>query len=777
MKTTISNLLRVLSGLTSVLLLTASVVQAQPAPAKSSDAKTSDVKETTKASTPKKTETVPTSVTTGEDAGDYTVTSTLEFGYRGIRVDGDVNKYKSDLNYKAGPRLFDSSLLLQAKDGKGGLFDSLLLTSTGWGADPHGSMRMSVEKPEAYRFDASYRRLKYYRFLNNIVNPIWSFGLQPNPAVGFHNYDTRTQLGDFDLTILPKNELISFNIGYSPERYTGTFLTTYSAGGNQHQQLANARSRANDFRVGADGKLGPIDWTLLQGWRRFREDTFIDDLPTGINSASTAARLSTYLRDEPTRGSVDFTRASIHTLIAKKLDLTARIIHSRAQTNFAFIENFSGFNWNPRITGWPQTSFPRVPPPGTVTVAVTPNTLNLGQYNITGETKRPNTVFDFGATFLATDKFRVSNTFRVEDFTIDGLNFFSDFFSITRTLPSTVGGGTRIDTVGFNNLPANEVTKYRKYQNTIEGDYQFNRDYSIHFGYRYGKRHVEIFFEGFNHASQGSFNPPAVPTTHEELEENQTHAFFGGFKIRPVKNWTLFFDAERGTSDNVFTRIGNYDYVNVRAKSRYAPNRRWNFNLALITRNNSNPSEIAGVSLADFGVEFKSRIFTSSIDWIPNSRFSVSGGYNYNWVTSDSLIDYSYFSSTNSALRGNSLYYMRNNFFFIDTVTRFTSKVSLFTSYRINKDNGQGDRISDLAATGARTLITSYPMSFQSPEARLAIRLHRRLDLNFGYQYFNYDESDLLRLNQPNYIVSPRAQNYHAHLPYASLRLYFGRKE
>ena len=41
-------------------------------------------------------------------------------------------------------------------------------------------------------------------------------------------------------------------------------------------------------------------------------------------------------------------------------------------------------------------------------------------------------------------------------------------------------------------------------------------------------------------------------------------------------------------------------------------------------------------------------------------------------------------------------------------------------------------------------------------------------DWNFGYQYYNYNESTL---------VGPRPQNYHAHLPYTSLRLYFGRKE
>ena len=49
-------------------------------------------------------------VESGEDAGDFTVISSVEFGYRGLSVDGDLNKYQSDLNYKAGPRLCESMM-------------------------------------------------------------------------------------------------------------------------------------------------------------------------------------------------------------------------------------------------------------------------------------------------------------------------------------------------------------------------------------------------------------------------------------------------------------------------------------------------------------------------------------------------------------------------------------------------------------------------------------------------------------------------------------------
>jgi hypothetical protein len=709
--------------------------------------------------TAKKAEASPASTPadSGEDAGDYNITSSIEVGYRGISFSGDQNKYRSDLNYKAGPRLFDSSFFMRAADGKGSLFDTLLVTSTGWGGDPNGNMRISVEKPKWYRFDGAYRRFKYFRALNNFVNPNWvfspaNFSVLPNPVTGEHTQNLRTELGDFDLTLLPKNEKIRFNIGFSPERNSGPAFTNYHFGGGEFNLLSQQRSRANDYRIGADGKVGPIDFSFLQGFRRFRDDSSILlGVTPGINLNPTAASLTSFNRNEPSRGSVAYTRFSAHTLVARKLDITGRIVYSKSTSSFAFAETSTGRNLNPRITGWPPT------PP-----AATPNTLNLGQYNITGTARRPNTLGDIGVTLLATDKFRVSNTFRVEDFTIDSTAVFSDFFSITRPL---TGGGTRTDTVSFSNLDANKITKYRKYQNTLEADYQFSARYGMHVGYRYGSRRIEESFEGFNFGSSGSLTPPNARTSDSELEQNHTHAFFGGFKARPAKSLSIYFDAEHGTADNVFTRIGNYNYTNIRAKTRYAASRTVSFNFAVITKNNSNPSEIAGVSLQDFGVDTRSRVFTSSVDWTPNSKVSFNAGYNYNWLNSDAVVDY-FFNSIRHPI-GHSLYFMRNNFFFIDTTARLSPRLTLYAAYRLNQDDGQGSRLADPTGIPG-TLISSYPMSFQSPEARLAIKLNRRVDWNLGYQYYGYNE---------NALVGPRPQNYHAHLPYTSLRFYFGRNE
>ncbi len=688
-------------------------------------------------------------------AGAYTVTGSVEVGYRGLSVDGDVNRYRSDLNYKAGPRIFDSSFYAKSNGGGAAAFDSLMVTSTGWGADPQGQMRVSAEKSGWYRFDGSYRRFKYFRSLNNIVNPNYGSVRPPDPAAGLHNYDTRQQVGDFDLTVLPNNRRVRFNVGFSPTRYSGPVFTTWRGGGDEFLVLERSDWRSNDFRAGADWRLGPVDFSFQQGLRRFRDEATVlgDGVNLGMNPAASNAYLTGIERAQPVRGRVDYSRLSAHTLVAKRLDLTGRLVYSSATTDFDYVESVRGVNFNTRITNIPGAINP-------------PNILALGRWDFAGGAKRPSTLGDFGVTYAATRRLRVSNTFRFETFQISGGAFYNGVFNLTRA------NGTGAVSL----LPsgsASELTKYRKVQNTVEADYEFDNRYSARFGYRVGRRRLERFFAGANLASNGA--PPLGESSSEESV--RADAFIGGVKARPVKGLTLSLDAERGTADNVFvSRAGDYDYWNLRARGRYAAGRRVKLNLAFVARNNSNPSEVerdgAAVSLADFGVDTRSRVFSSSVDWTAARRLSVAAGYNYRWVEGDAAINYAFGAGVpNGGIRGRSLYFVRNQYFNFDVVAQATRRVSVYASYRISRDAGQGGRRSD-PANGL--LISSYPMSYQSPEARVSVRLNRRLDWSAGYQYYNYDESRLADY-LGNFAAGPRPQNYRAHLPYTSLRLYFGR--
>jgi hypothetical protein len=738
MKSRARHMLRVLLGLAVAAALAgvaASAQQPSPTPRKSADAKTQS------------------SATKDGDAGDdYAVTSSVEIGYRGLKVDGDLNKYQSDLNYRTGPRLFDTSFLATAKEGKGTLFDNLLVTSTGWGSDPQGSVRFSVEKSSLYKFEGSYRKFKFFRFVNNLANPNYAApSIQSSPVTGWHGINADQQVGDFDLTLLPKNERVSFHVGYTPTRYSGPAFTSWHYGGDDFVLLSQAKSRSNEFRLGANWRLGPFDFSLLQGLRRFHDDTTIDNRYANQGSTPTAssALVNSIARVAPVRGETNYTQFTGHTLLAKRVDLTGRFIYSSSKTTFDWTESATGVNFNTRITS----------PAGAINP---PNILTLGQWNYDGGANRPAARGDFGATFIVTDKLRLSNTFNFDRFNVTGSDYYAGVFTMTRS--NGTGAVTLLPTgTSF------ELSKFRKISDTVEGDYSFNDRYAVHLGYRYGTTRIEEFASGANLSNNGV--AAVVPSA--ELEENHTHAFFGGVKARPVKSWTLFANVEHGTADNVLTRVGQYDYTNVRVRSRYAPSRKLAFNVTLVTRDNSNPSSVEGVSLEDFGVSVKSRVFTSSVDYTPNSRLSFSGGYNYSWVNSDAVIKYAFAippaAATNAGVTGHSLYFVRNNYLHLDVTSQPFRRLTFYASYRVNRDAGQGGQLSNMPAG---IFVSSYPMSYQSPEGRLALRVNSRVDLNLGYQYYNYNEDDFVQVgaNVPH-------QNYHAHLPYVSLRFYFGNAE
>ena len=210
--------------------------------------------------------------------GGYKVTTTTEFGYRYRRLYGSENKFNSDLNYKKGFRLFDSNILFEADSGKGKYFDSLLISNTGWGADPSGFTRVNVEKTGIYKFNSTVRRVKYF---NNLSN----FALQQ------HTFNTRHSLGDFDFTLLPQNEKIRFNFGASFSNVSGPGVSNARAYRDDFAVTADYENKSNDVRAGVEGKLLGFNLGLTQGFRFFKDRSqyFLIQLST-IHSAGPSRR-------------------------------------------------------------------------------------------------------------------------------------------------------------------------------------------------------------------------------------------------------------------------------------------------------------------------------------------------------------------------------------------------------------------------------------------------------------------------------------------------------
>jgi len=658
------------------------------------------------------------------DAGHYLITSSVELGARGVSVDGNANKYRSDVNYRAGFRVFESSFLIRSKEGfKGSLFDTLLVNSTGFGSDPQGYVRLNGEKGRWYRFNANYRRNSYDNFLNNL-------------ALGQHTARYKHNLGDFDLHLLPTNRRVRFNLGYSADRERGPGTTTLSLQGDQYQLNSTFRTRADEYRAGVEGNVGGFNLGFLQGFRWYRLDSTYSSGFNRGNNLTNPAVLNTLVRDQPMRARAAFTRLTATTTFARRIDLTARYTYTHTTAHFLEVENSAGVNSSA-------------------------NLFNPDLINFTGETERPAHLAEFGVTWRASKKLRVQETFRFNKFSNEGDEVYNEQVFTRRA------NGTIITPFpAVTNVPISRMLDYRRFNNQLKFDYQWSARFSFHAGYRFTDRRINL--EGTGRILP---TPASATATDEERVDTTNHSFFAGFRARPTKAWTIWFDAEKGESDNTFTRIDNLDQIGFRARTRWTPLRGLSVNLNVVTRDSNNP----GVGVVDrtifgnldttpFSVGITSRIAGGSIDYAPSARWSLSSGYTYTRLTSDAEILYFVGLPGNAFATGRSLYYLRDQFFYFNARAEPHNRVSAFASYRVNDDGGQGSRVTNDAGG---VFVRSLPFVFQTPEARLVFKLGRRVDWNVGYQYYAYKEKPPFNTGQ----------DYRAHLPYTSLRLYFGGRE
>ena len=682
----------------------------------------------------------------------YKVISTSEIGWRFRSLEGNENKYKSDLNYEPGFRTFDSSLFMSSDSGTGKYFDALLVNFSGWGSDPSGMTRVNVEKTGVYKFLSNVRKVKYFNNLSSFIGVA-----DPNQ----HTQDAEKWMTDFDFTLLPQNEKIRFNFGVSTSDYSGPGTWNMRWQSDEFKVDSDNDYRSTDIRFGAEGKLLGFDWSIVQGLWNFRDSTELTI--TSLNEGHAVppgniTRVSNFYRLSPTDGRGSYTNFNIHRTFANRFDFTGRLIYSSAISEMNLTENVVGNN---------NTAGGQI--------------FDADTYLADTNARRPQFRGDLGVTYRITEAFRLSNTFMYDRFSNNGGNFYRNDVT-SRNANGTPRPVNPSITQGY------AVHDYSRYINTFEGDYQFNRYVSLHLGHRYSNRETSFFGYSFNAVNPNTNPQLACPpptlnpnVTCQDAHTNTTSTFLAGMRIKPLKPWTIYWDMEIGTADSIFGRLENNDFNNLRIRSIYRINN-FSFDVSYITRDNSNPSSVsAGLPVPagyDPLTEVKSRTFSGNVTWDPMTNFNIAAGYTYRHLDSETPVYVPYqVCSTPACTAGTTVrnvssseYLARDHYGYVEVSAEPHRRFGLYGAFRMNKDNGQGDRTGTLVpnpfpVTGIPVYsnwVDSYPMSFITPEAKVVIRLTRSIDWNIGYQYYKYDDDRIAN------------QNYRAHLPYTSLRIYFG---
>jgi hypothetical protein len=251
----------------------------------------------------------------------YDVRSSIEIGYRWRDVNGNENKYRSDLNYRDGIRVFDSSFFIEKNKDTGGIFDEALLSTSGWGGDPTGAFRASIGKAGAYKFDANVRRVRYFNDLFNFVN----FLKEPSSQ---HNANITHNFGDFDAVIFPESEKLRIRLGFGYNRSSGFAGYAHRAYSDEFGVRSEVDAGSDDFRFGVEGKLLGFNMGLNYGHRDFRDRTkYFLPSPSQGNTTTNTARLDTFNRTDPIDGNTDYLNYFLQRTFANRFDFTGRVLY------------------------------------------------------------------------------------------------------------------------------------------------------------------------------------------------------------------------------------------------------------------------------------------------------------------------------------------------------------------------------------------------------------------------------------------------------------------
>ena len=644
----------------------------------------------------------------GENAGNYNITNSFETGYRWVLVGGDEGMYRSTVNYGNGIRLLGSSFSMDSKDGHGHYFDQILLNTLGLGNDPYQSAILRVQKNGLYRYDLHWRQ-------NDYTNP----GL--TIAGGLHGMDTVMRLQDQEFTLFPQGHY-RLRAGYSRNVQEGPMLSTSLELDNNSLNstglpvFASLRQTWNEYRIGADVEFAGFRFTVLRRWDYFKQDT-----PYSAYGIATSAALGvpddqttiqTFTKAQPVHGR---NPGWLGNLLAthKTWAVNARMSYLEGHDDFALSEFATGLS---RFGDAANR-----------------------QISVIGNGDRPTVTGDLNVSLFPTKKLTIVNNTSVNSLRINGNSAYTDI----------VDGSNSGQTIYFRYLGIRMVT------NMTDVNYQVKGWVAVYGEYGYTDRLVK---------TEENFFLPAFPViAPNDVYDNSNHLNTGtiGVRARVWKPLTASVEAGIGRANNPLTPISGRNYHTINGRVDYRT-RKVQLGVSYKQFYNVN----APVTLSDYSSH--NRNYTASGTWAPNDWFSVDASYVK--LHLDTVSGVAYFAGIGRpTLQTATTFYVSSiHAGNLGVRYAFRKKADLYVGYTITQDNGDGrptatGNVTD-PAPALLASVQQFPLTYQSPLARVSVVITPKIRWNVGYQYYNYHEK---------FGVLGYYQNFHANTGFTSVTWMF----
>jgi len=616
--------------------------------------------------------------TRGDDWDGYNIVNSFETGYRFLSASGNLNTYRSNENFGNGVRLLSSFFTANSKTGHGRLFDEFVLTTEGLGGDPYQHASLRVQKNRLYEYTLLWRRSDYF-------NP----GLVTGGGEGEHLLDTSYTLQDHDLTLFPQSRVRVF-LGYTRDSQSGAGISTvqlfnpageFDSTGNVFPVFTDVNRVENEYRLGAE--LHWLGFTLnaMHGWQDFKDDSpdqFSGTSPGDNFNSNTILNL--FGRTQPYHGTSPYWRVALFRN-SRLLSINGRFTYTGGERAFVTNEAAVGVNQFGAAANQQILTF--------------------------GSARRPVTTGNASLSLFPTERLSITENVSFYNVRTDGNSAYLQFDNALQTA----------DFLYYQYLGI------RTFATQTDALYRVQNWLDLHGGYEYSNRRI---------AASPQFAFAGTPATIPYLQTNALNTGIIGVRLRPLKPLTISLDGEFGSADQPFTPKSEKNYSALTGRIQYR--------FKTLQLEASSHSDYNENSVTISAYSSHSRTYSVSGAWSPRSWMSFDASYSK--IHLDTLGGIQFF--VNAQLFPNQASYYVSNLHTGTLGARFTllKRLDLYLGYSHVQDTGDGRSAAAVTTVGptlpAFESAQTFPVKFQSPMARLSVRISEKVRWNVGYQYFGY---------------------------------------
>lgn len=666
-----------------------------------------------------------TTSTLAENASTYNITNSFELGYRFALVGGDASFFRNTENLGNGLRLFGANFTANSKDGHGVLFDSLTLTTQGLGNDPYSMANLHIEKNEVYRYDMSWRKSNY-------------LNLPLDNGAGANLMNTSRDMQDHDLTISAA-KWAKIKLGYSRISQTGLQDSNYEAyiGGLARSVLPilqNVRRDYDEYRSGVELNFLGFRFTASHQWEYSKDDTTTDPLTPGDPYERTLIQpyqpalpvtypplVTAYMRSQPMHGMNSGWFGNL-SRTAKYWALNARMTYNEAHESTFYFEQESGASavansiCSNCAAGAPTNAFTFMP----------------------GTARRPFTSGELTLSVFPTSRLSIVHSTSAQNMHEDGAGLMWQ--------------------VNYVAAVKNAFWNYRigdqRFSDAIDANYKATSWLALNAEARYTARWLIN-----NLIRTGTTNSKDLNTLNNHMDTGTL-----GFRVKPLKPLSLTADGTLGRDNAALTPIAPAHFHNIRARADYREGKRLRFGVSYRQVYNLN-APAQQIFTSTYGPPPASYYSSHTRDMSANSSVVISRNWSldvsYNKLHLDTFANlWAELPLPNSptivSVPGYVSRYVSN----IHTVsvmarTTFLRRGTLYLGYNLTRDAGDGRLLQNLGLTDPAAAylagFNTFPMTYQSPMARLSIKVLPNLQWNAGWQYYGYNQQFAYFGYQPGY--------------------------